>query len=89
MERRRAAGPLCPRVEDYPIFFATSQSGGKDNSGEYVYLTDDQGRLYDLHGHPMVDHEVQKREGTMRSLTTGSARQISVTASLAHSPQLE
>lgn len=52
-------GPLCPRVEDYPIFFAVSQNGGKDNSGEYVYLTDDKGRrIFDLHGHPMVDHDL-------------------------------
>lgn len=49
----------CPRVDDYPIFFATSQRGGKDSSGEYVYLTDANGRrLYDLHGHPMVDHDL-------------------------------
>lgn len=51
-------GPLCPRVEDYPIFFAVSQSGGKDTSGEYIYLTGDRGRLYDLHGHPLVDHDL-------------------------------
>ena len=54
-----AAGPLCPRREDYPIFFATSQASGKDTSGEYVYLSDDKGRrLYDLHAHPMVDHDL-------------------------------
>jgi len=53
------AGPLCPRREDYPIFFATSQNGGKDTSGEYVYLSDNKGqRLYDLHAHPMVDHDL-------------------------------
>ena len=32
-----AAGPLCPRVADYPIFMAVSEKGGKDNSGDYVY----------------------------------------------------
>lgn len=54
-----AAGPLCPLFEDYPIFFAVSETGGKDSSGEYLYLTDDKGRrLYDLHGHPMVDHDL-------------------------------
>jgi hypothetical protein len=53
------AGPLCPRRKDYPIFFATSQASGKDTSGEYVYLSDDKGRrLYDLHAHPMVDHDL-------------------------------
>lgn len=53
------AGPLCRESENYRIFFGVSQNGGKDNSGEYVYLTDDKGqRLYDLHGHPMVDHDL-------------------------------
>ena len=57
-----AKAPLhlrCPKVDDYPIFFAVSQKGGKDNTGEYIYLTDDKGyRLYDLHAHPMVDHDL-------------------------------
>jgi hypothetical protein len=36
-----------------------SQQGGKDTSGEYTYLTDELGhRLYDLHAHPMVDHDL-------------------------------
>ena len=30
-------GPHCPVSNDYPIFFATSQNGGKDNSGNYIY----------------------------------------------------
>ena len=29
---------LCPRVDDYPIFFATMQEPGKDNSGEKIYV---------------------------------------------------
>jgi type I restriction enzyme M protein len=33
-----ALGPLCPRVEDYPIFFATMQEPSKDNSGDKIYL---------------------------------------------------
>lgn len=49
----------CPKVDDYPVFFATSQQSGKDTSGEYVYLKDDKGRrLLDLHAHPMVDHDL-------------------------------
>lgn len=52
-------GPLCPRVDDYPIFFAVSQEGGKDNSGEYDYLVDDHGdRLFDLFGHPVINHDL-------------------------------
>jgi type I restriction enzyme M protein len=55
------AGPLCPRVEDYPIFFATSKNSGKDSSGDYVYKTDDQGhRLVDEHGHLIVDHDLDE-----------------------------
>ncbi|MDR1182063.1 MAG: N-6 DNA methylase [Bacteroidales bacterium] len=29
---------LCPEREDYPIFFATMQEPGKDNSGEKIYV---------------------------------------------------
>ena len=37
-------GPLCPRVEDYPVFFAVSEKGGKDNSGDYVFLENRNGQ---------------------------------------------
>lgn len=54
------AGPLCPMIEDYPIFFATSEHSGKDNRGEYVYVSDPDtgGPLLDLEGHPIVDHDL-------------------------------
>lgn len=29
---------LCPKMEDYPIFFATMQEPSKDNSGEKIYV---------------------------------------------------
>ena len=29
---------LCPKVDDYPIFFATMQEPSKDNSGEKIYI---------------------------------------------------
>jgi type I restriction enzyme M protein len=29
---------LCPRKEDYPIFFATMQEPSKDNSGEKIFV---------------------------------------------------
>ena len=32
------AGPLCPKVDNYPIFFATMQEPSKDNSGEKIYV---------------------------------------------------
>lgn len=34
-----AAGPLCPKVEDYNIFFATQRIAPKDNSGDKIYVT--------------------------------------------------
>jgi len=34
-----AAGPLCPRLADYPIFFATMREPSKDNSGDKIYMS--------------------------------------------------
>lgn len=31
-------GALCPKVDDYPIFFATMQEPSKDNSGEKIFV---------------------------------------------------
>ena len=44
---------LCPKVDDYPIFFATMQEPTKDNSGEKVYI-----RKRDLPAVYMVKSEV-------------------------------
>lgn len=58
---------LCPKMDDYPIFFATMQSPSKDNSGEKIYRTDPQGqRIRDEHGHLIVQHDLfsQKINGT-------------------------
>ncbi len=55
-------GPLCPRVDDYPVFMAVSQKGGKDNSGDYVYV--DGGRL-DKNGHMIVDHDLHSHDGEL------------------------
>jgi type I restriction enzyme M protein len=55
------AGPLCPKVDDYPIFFATSQRSGKDNSGEYIYRKGTDGRpLLDVHNHKIIDHDLDE-----------------------------
>lgn len=55
------AGPLCPHINDYPIFFATSQNGGKDNSGDYNYKKGEDGRpLLDGHGHMIVAHDLDQ-----------------------------
>ena len=67
-------GPLCPRLEDYPIFMAVSQRGGKDNSGNYVYVRDDSGRTrLDRHGHLVVDHDLHDQGG---ELTPGIAEKF-------------
>ncbi len=33
-----AAGPLCTKLEDYPIFFATMREPSKDNSGDKIFV---------------------------------------------------
>jgi type I restriction enzyme M protein len=54
------AGPLCPKVDDYNIFFATMQKPGKDTSGEKIIA----GR--DTHGHLYVDHDLFNHDGLTR-----------------------
>ncbi|MEH1098226.1 N-6 DNA methylase [Micromonospora sp. CPCC 205561] len=52
-------GPLCPRVDDYPVFFATSQLSGKDNRGDYQYLKSESREvLTDLYDHPILEHDL-------------------------------
>ena len=48
---------------DYSIFMAVSERGGKDNSGEYVFVTDEDGNYIenlDNHRHPgrIVDQDL-------------------------------
>lgn len=58
------AGPFCPRVEDYNIFFATQQLPSKDSSGEKIYVLDDRGNiLKDAHGHEIVQHDLFNHDG--------------------------
>ena len=59
---------LCPKVDDYNIFFATMQKPSKDNSGDKIYLkeTDENGNLkykLDDHGHLIVDHDLFNHDG--------------------------
>ena len=55
----KKAGPLCPKLEDYPIFMATSERAGKDSSGEYVYrFGPDNAPALDSHGHMIVEHDL-------------------------------
>lgn len=42
---------LCPKVEDYNIFFATMSKPGKDNSGDKIYYS-----VLDYNEHLVVEH---------------------------------
>lgn len=55
---------LCPKKEDYPIFFATMQKPSKDNSGDKIFATDEEGNpRLDNHGHLFVDHDLYNHDG--------------------------
>ena len=57
---------LCPKVDDYPIFFAVSEKGGKDNSGDYVYVKNDNGQdKLDANGHLIVEHDLHNHAGAL------------------------
>ena len=60
-------GPLCPKKEDYPIFFAVSNVGGKDNSGNYIYLKNGKNGQYklDKNGHLIVQHDLHNHNGEL------------------------
>lgn len=59
-------GPLCPQVEDYSIFFATSLHSGKDNRGNYDYLRRDSKKYaVDLFDHPLIDHDLFDQRATL------------------------
>ena len=59
-------GALCPRVQDYPVFMAVSEKGGKDNSGDYAYVKNGSGQpKLDKNGHMVVDHDLHSHDGEL------------------------
>lgn len=57
------AGPLCPRAEDYDIFFATQRVESVNNRGEKVYVRSADGSpKRDSHGHFIVAHDLFNHE---------------------------
>lgn len=57
---------LCPKVEDYPIFFAVSEKGGKDTSGDYIFVKNGNGQCkLDKNGHLIVDHDLHNLGGEL------------------------
>lgn len=56
---------LCPKKENYPIFFATMQEPSKKNSGDIIYVKDPVTgeKKLDSHGHMYVQHDLYNHEG--------------------------
>lgn len=58
------AGPLCPKKDDYKIFFAVQKGSGKDNSGDKLFVcesgetTDPKDAKKDKLGHFIVSHDL-------------------------------
>ena len=58
LKERWIAAEVAKRL-DYPIFMAVSERGGKDNSGDYVYMIDANGnRVEDHDGQPKIDQDL-------------------------------
>lgn len=56
---------LCPKKDDYPVFFATMRKPSKDNSGDIIYVKDPVTgeKKLDDHGHMFVDHDLYNHDG--------------------------
>jgi type I restriction enzyme M protein len=58
------SGPLCPRVNDYDIFFATQRVESVNNRGQKVYAREaDSSLRRDTHGHFVVAHDLFNHDG--------------------------
>lgn len=55
---------LCPKADDYQLFFAIMQKETKDNSGRKIYIKDSRGDvLLDSRGQKMIDHDLFSQDG--------------------------
>ena len=58
------AGPLCPKVDDYDIFFATQRLESVNNRGQKIYVREvDDSPRRDTHGHFIVAHDLFNHDG--------------------------
>lgn len=48
---------LCPKVEDYPIFFATMQEPSKDNSGEKIFVKVKDLKAWGIKAEPVTESD--------------------------------
>ena len=57
-------GALCPKLDDYPIFFATMKQPSKDNSGDKIFVKNADGSLtLDAHEHLITKHDLFNHDG--------------------------
>jgi type I restriction enzyme M protein len=58
LKERWIAAEVAKRL-DYPVFMAVSERGGKNNSGDYEYVLDEDGHLVeDASGQPKIDQDL-------------------------------
>ena len=56
----------CPKVNNYSVFLAVSEKGGKDTSGDYVFVENRDGQhKLDRNGHLIVDHDLHDQDGEL------------------------
>lgn len=78
LKERWIAAEVAKRL-DYPIFMAVSERGGKDNSGDYEYVVDEEGSLVEFpDSHPqagqlVVDQDLVNYGLTREELTDAKA----------------
>lgn len=63
--RNRYVDAEVAKQLDYPIFMAVSEHGGKNNSGDYEYMRDENGNFVeDAIGNPEIDQDLVNHEIT-------------------------
>ena len=73
LKERWIASEMAKRL-DYPIFMAVSERGGKNNSGDYEYLLDEDGHLLeDVRGQPKIDQDLVNYDLTADDLANAAA----------------
>jgi len=73
LKERWIAAEVAKRL-DYPIFMAVSERGGKNNSGEYKYILDEDGHFVeDTSGQPKVNQDLVNYDLTAENLADATS----------------
>lgn len=73
LKERWIAAEVAKRL-DYPIFMAVSERGGKNNSGDYEYVLDEDGHLVeDASAQPKIDQDLVNYDLTADDLADAAA----------------